>query len=213
MHVAATRSELLARRAHIALARQGRDLLKEKRTMLRREFDRLSASVLRAMETLEERCAQGRALLGHTVAVEGPEAIGSAALAAAGRVELDRRSKLVAGVPVEEIHRSAVRRPRTGRGYGFAGSSARVDMVAEAFEGQIDLLLDVVATELSLRRLAEEISVTTRRVNALEQVVIPRLEAERDYVEMVLEERELEDHVRLLRARTHRDRRQQAARS
>jgi len=209
MEVAATRSELFARRAQIALSRQGRDLLKEKRTLLRAAFDRLSVRILEATAALEEQCARGRMLLGETVAIEGPEPVMSASLAAIGEVEIERRVEHVAGVSLEHVDRSPVRRPATERGYALATTSARIDAVAEAFEQQVELLLDVVAVELSLRRLADEIAVTTRRVNALEHVLIPRLEAERRYIEMVLEEREMEDHVRLLRARGHRDRRRE----
>ncbi len=207
MEVAATRSELFVRRGQIDLSRQGRDLLKEKRTLLRAAFDRLSARILEATAVLEEHCARGRLLLGETVAIEGPEPVASAGLAAVGEVEIERRVEHIAGVSLEHFDRSPVRRPATARGYGLATTSARIDAVAEAFEHQLDLLLGVVAVELSLRRLAEEIAVTTRRVNALEHVLIPRLEAERHYIEMVLEEREMEDHVRLLRARGNRDRR------
>jgi len=210
MHVSATRSELLARRAQIGLALQGRDLLTEKRRALKTEFDRLGATVLAAMETLERDCAEGRRLLVDTVAAEGLEHVASASFAASGEVDVDVHARRVAGVSIVEIAKSAVRRPRTGRGYALSATSARVDAVADAFEHQVDLLLDVVATELSLRRLAQEIAATTRRVNALEHVVIPRLESERDYVELVLEERELEDRVRLHRARAHRDRRRKA---
>lgn len=205
-HLTATRSELLARRAQIGLAVQGRDLLKEKRNALKREFIRLSASVLEAMETLEERCAEGRTALAGAVALDGPEAVGSASLAAASDVEVELRTKSVAGVSIVEIERGAVRRPLAARGYSLAVTSPRIDRVAEAFESQLDLLLDVVATELSLRRLAGEIAATTRRVNALEHVVIPRLEAERNAIAEVLEEREREDRVRLMRARAARDR-------
>ena len=209
MEVAATRNELLARRAQIALSQQGRDLLKEKRTLLRAAFDRLGARFLEATAALEEQCARGRLLLAETVAIEGPEPVTSASLAGAGDVQIERRVEHVAGVSLEHVDRSPVRRLATGRGYTLATTSARIDAVAQAFEQQVELLLDVVAVELSLRRLADEIAVTTRRVNALEHVLIPRLEAERQYIEMVLEEREMEDHVRLLRARGHRDRRRE----
>lgn len=64
----------------------------------------------------------------------------------------------------------------------------------------------MVAVELSLRRLAEEIKRTTRRVNALEHVVVPRLAEERDYIQMVLDERELEDRVRLMRMKSRSER-------
>lgn len=49
--------------------------------------------------------------------------------------------------------------------------------------------------------MAEEIQRTSRRVNALENILIPRLVAERDYIRMVLEEREREDIFRLKRVK------------
>ena len=55
--VSATRSELLARRARIALAGQGRDLLKERRIALVREFHRLGASVLDSLDALDRDAA------------------------------------------------------------------------------------------------------------------------------------------------------------
>jgi V/A-type H+-transporting ATPase subunit D len=58
-------------------------------------------------------------------------------------------------------------------------------------------LLFVAALELSVRRLADEIARATRRINALEHVVIPRLDAEGAHITLVLEERELEDRFRL----------------
>lgn len=204
-HVIATRSELLARRSQIALAAQARDLLEEKRDALRREFARLSATVLEAMESLEERCAQGRRTLGEAVALDGPDAVASAAHAAAGDVVVGLRTRSVAGVGIVEVEKPPLHRPRARRGYGLATTSARIDAVAEAFEGQLDLLLDVVASELSLRRLAAEIARTTRRVNALDVVVVPRLRAERDAIAAVLAERELDDRVRLTRVKRLRE--------
>ncbi len=200
--VSATRSELLARRAQIGLAVQGRDLLKEKRNALMREFDRLSADAVAAMKDLEERARGARLSLSEAAALDGPEAVGSAALAAGGEVGVRLAPKSVAGVEIVELEHDPVGRARTDRGYSLAATTPRIDGVAEGFEAVLDGLLDFVAVELSLRRLAEEITRTTRRVNALEHVVVPRLEAERDFIGMVLEERELENRVRLMRAKS-----------
>ena len=202
MSVSATRSELLARRARIALAVQGRELLKEKRAALMREFNRLGASVLEAMEALELGANDAGRLLGDAVAAHGPEQVHSAAFAAEDEVKLSLLSRSVAGVAIVEIENEAVARPRIARGYSLAATSARIDAAAEGFEAVLDGLLEVAALELSLRRLADEISRTTRRVNALEHVVVPRLEDERAFIALVLEERELEGRIRLLRARS-----------
>jgi V/A-type H+-transporting ATPase subunit D len=209
--LSATRSELLARRAQISLAIQGRDLLKDKRAALLREFERTSGSVLQAVAELGRRASEGRHVLSDAVAFEGSETVGSAALAASGDVAIRMSTRNVAGVPLVEIEHDPVARARTRRGYSLAATTPRADAVAALFENQLDLLLDVAASELSLRRLAGEITQTTRRVNALEHVVVPRLSRERDAIQIVLAERELEERVRLRRARAAGRRRKERA--
>ncbi len=199
--LSATRSELLARRLRIALATQGRDLLKEKRAALMVEFGRLSTGVLEAVESLGRRAAESAGALSNAVGFDGREAVGSAALAASGEIATRLSPRIVAGVPVVELEHDRISRARTARGYSLAATTPRIDVAAASFERQLDLLLDVAASELSLRRLAGEISRTTRRVNALEHVVVPRLEQERNAIAIVLAERELEDRIRLRRAR------------
>ena len=133
---------------------------------------------------------------------QGQEPVESAACAAQGEVELSLRTRSVAGVPIVEIAKEPVARARTDRGYSLAATSARLDEVAERFEAVLDRLLDLAVLELSVRRLADEIARTTRRMNALEHIVVPRLEADRARIALVLEEREMEDRVRLRRMRT-----------
>lgn len=199
--VSATRTELLARRARIALARQGRDLLEDKRSALLRELSRIAERASDMSAALAERAAEGRRALADANALDGPEVVGSAALAAAGEVPLELHTSNVAGVQVVEIESDGAARDVTGRGYSLSATTPRVDRVAELHELLLDELLETAATELTLRRLALEIRTTTRRVNALERVVLPGLERERDQIAIVLEEREREDRVRLRRAK------------
>jgi V/A-type H+/Na+-transporting ATPase subunit D len=209
--LSATRSELIARRLQIGLATQGRDLLKEKRAALVVEFGHLSSGVLEAVESLGRQAAESAGALSNAVGFDGPEAVGSAASAASGDLGTRLALRIVAGVPVVELEHDRVSRARTSRGYSPTATTPRIDVAAASFERQLDLLLDVAASELSLRRLAGEISRTTRRVNALEHVVVPRLEHERDSIAMVLAERELEDRIRLRRARAAGRRHREAA--
>jgi V/A-type H+-transporting ATPase subunit D len=110
-------------------------------------------------------------------------------------------TRSVAGVPIVTIENADIARARTDRGYSLTATNARIDEVAERFESVLERLLKVAALELSVRRLADEIARTTRRMNALEHVVLPELEAERAHIALVLEQREMEDRVRLLRMR------------
>lgn len=197
--VTATRSELLARRAQIVLAAQGRDVLKEKRDQLMEEFRATVDVAVAGSGALEAAAAEGRRALAIAESGDGPEAVWSAALASPGEISLRARATTVMGVRIADIRFEPIGRPRTGRGYSMAGSSPYVDRVAEQFEAELTLLLDLAAVELRLRRLADEIGKTTRRVNAIESMVLPRLERERDQIQSILDERERQDHFRLKR--------------
>jgi V/A-type H+/Na+-transporting ATPase subunit D len=199
--VRATRGELLAKRKQIALAHQSRDLLQQKRTALLKEFLRTAEQVVRGGDELEQSVSESVVALGMAEAIDGPEAVLSAAFAARGQMILEVSGANIMGVPVPVIEQKSVARGPLGRGYSFPGVSSRIDRAAEAFENQVDLIIELATSEMRLRRLAVEIGRTTRRVNALDNVLIPRFEAERDYIEMVLEERAREDLFRLKRVK------------
>ena len=209
--VRATRAELLAKKKQIILAYQGRDLLKEKRNALLQEFMRTAEQVMRESDELERNVGESAAALALAEALDGPEAVRSAAFAARAQVTLEVTGVNIMGVPVPLIETKSVARSPLDRGYGLSSVSGRIDAAAQAFETQLDLIIELAASEMRLRRLAEEIGRTTRRVNAMDNVLIPRLEAQRDYTHMVLEEREREDLFRLKRVKLKLERRPRAS--
>ena len=77
------------------------------------------------------------------------------------------------------------------------GTSITIDEVAAAFETQVDYIIQLAESELRLTRLASEIQRTSRRLNALDHLLIPRLEDECNFIQMALDERERSDHFRL----------------
>lgn len=199
--VSPTRMELLAKKVQIALAGQGRDLLREKRNALIKEFMKIAERLLVSSDELERAAAEARRALALAEALDGDEALRSASFAAAGELSLAVEGANIMGVPVPVIEKKSASRSLLDRGYALIGTSSRVDQVAERFEDEVELVLELAASEMRLRRLAEEIQKTSRRVNALENILIPRLVAQRDYIEMVLEEREREDLFRLKRVK------------
>lgn len=192
-----TRMALLAIKAQIGLAVQGCDLLKEKRNALLKELIKIADVVMRTSDELEHAAANACRALARAQALDGPEAVRSAAFAAHGELSLSVEGAFVMGVPVPIIEQKSVARTVMDRGYSLSGTSIRIDETAERFEAEVDVLIELAASELQLHRLAEEIRKTSRRVNALENTLIPALDARQAYIEMVLEERAREDLFRL----------------
>jgi V/A-type H+/Na+-transporting ATPase subunit D len=83
-----------------------------------------------------------------------------------------------------------------GRGYSIVGTSTTIDEMAAVFEAEVQAIIQMAETELRLMRLGAEIQSTSRRLNALDNLLIPRLETERDFIQMALDERERADHFR-----------------
>jgi V/A-type H+-transporting ATPase subunit D len=189
--------ELLARKEQIALANQGRDLLEQKRSALLKEFLHMADTVIERSDVLQSAASEARLSLARAEATAGTEAVLSAALASRDELPLEVTTSSVMGIRVPHIEQKRVSRSILGRGYSITGTSITIDEAAAAFEAEVDALIQLAETELRLTRLAAEIQRTSRRLNALENLLIPRLEAERDFIQMALDERERSDHFRL----------------
>lgn len=195
--VSVTRMELLARKAQIALASQGRDLLEQKRTALLKEFLRMADTAMERSDVLQFAATNARHALARAEAIAGTEAVRSAALASRTELPLQVTTTRVMGVKVPHIEQKRVSRSMLNRGYAITSTSTTVDEAASAFESEVEAIIELAEMELRLTRLAEEIQRTSRRLNALEHFLIPRLKAECESIQMVLDERERADHFRL----------------
>ena len=192
-----TRMELIKKRAQIKLAEQGRDLLREKMDALIQEFFHIMVSVSRSREELEIASTSAQRSLYVARAVDDPVTLKSASFATKRAVTLDIRGKNIMGVPVPLVERKTVTKSVLERGYSLIGTSGRIDEVAEKYEAKLDLIIELAETETSLRRLGDEIQMNRRRVNALEQVLIPELKRQAKYIKISIEEKEREDLFRL----------------
>lgn len=195
-NVSATRMELLARKAQIALAKQGRELLEQKRTALLKEFLHTADTALIHSDALQQAAADARQTLARAEATAGVEMLQSAALASRAELSLDVTTASVMGVKVPHIEQKRVARSMMGRGYSIVNTSIAVDETAESFEKEVGAIIQLAETELRLTRLGSEIQRTSRRLNALEHLLIPRLEGEREFIQVALDERERSDHFR-----------------
>lgn len=192
-----TRMELIKKRAQIRLAEQGRDLLREKMDALIQEFFKIMGSVSRSREELEAVAESAYMSLVIAQAVDDPVTLRSVSFATRRQISLDIGGKNIMGVPVPVIEKKRFSLPSLERGYSILGVSGRIDETAERFESEIDLIIGLAETETALRRLGHEIQMNRRRVNALEQVLIPELKRQAKFIKITIEEREREDLFRL----------------
>ena len=190
---------MLGVRARMRDATWGCEILKEKRNSLVRELMKIVPELLRNTEALEASMSRSYQSLTQMLALDGPEVSGSCAVAAAGEIFVGMESSSVMGVPIPKIEVPNPMRASDARGYNLLGTSTRVDLTARDFEIALQRLMELASKEISLRRVGEEIRKTNRRVNGLEQIVIPRLKQQSKYIQMVLNEREREDTFRLRR--------------
>jgi V/A-type H+-transporting ATPase subunit D len=194
-----TRTELLTRRAQIRLAQQGADLLKGKREALVREFITELKRFVAEREALSRTLEEAAQSLMRCLALDGREALGSVALAARRAVEVELEERNIWGIRVSEVSSDYHARLAGGHRYTALGASARIEDATERFQEALESLIKVAPLDRKMRRLAEEIRKTTRRVNALEQRLLPTLVAEVGYIRSVLDQREREDIFRLKR--------------
>lgn len=202
--------ELIKKRAQIKLAEQGRDLLREKMDALIQEFFHIMVSVSKSREELEIAAEAAQRSLCVAEAVDDLVALKSASFATKRALSLDIQGKNIMGVPVPLIERKTVAQSVLERGYSLIGTSGRIDEVAERYEVELDLIIGLAETETSLRRLGDEIQTNRRRVNALEQVLIPELKRQKKYIKIAIEEREREDLYRLKKVKNILERRRKA---
>jgi len=206
-----TRMELIRKNAQIRLAEQGRDLLREKMDALIQEFFRIMQSVSRSREELEVMADVAQQSLLIALAADDPVTVKSASFATKRGLTLDIKGKNIMGVPVPVIEKKRISKSVFERGYSIISVSGRIDEAAEKFEGELDLVIGLAETETALKRLGGEIQMTRRRVNALEQVLIPQLKSQAKYIENTIDEREREDLFRLKKVKKIIDRKKKAS--
>lgn len=193
----ATRMTLMSKRGQIKLASDGVTLLEGKREALLQELiDR--AKVLRVLrQELHKRGRMSIASLAVARGVQGTAAVRS--LGNAGRRDLDLKvtTERVWGMHLGLIEANNVVRAPQDRGVGLLDTSSHLLEAAVSAEEMLEQLVKCAPLERNIQMLGEEIKKTNRRINALNEYLLPKLRGEVRTIARVLEEREREDTFRL----------------
>lgn len=201
LKVKPTRMELLKLKRRIKLAQKGHKLLKEKQDALIMEFFTIYDEALSLRKELAQKMEEAFAALRLAEIDIGLLKLKEVALGVKPNSEITIKKRNIMGVPVPLIEAESFKRKPDERGYSFVSTSSRVDIAAQKFEEVLDVTVRLAEVEETLKRLAREIEKTKRRVNALEYIIIPRMEATVKFISQRLDEIERENFFRLKRVK------------
>lgn len=193
----ATRMTLMAKKAQIKLASDGVTLLEGKREALLKELIE-RAKKLRAMrKDLEERGKQAVTSLAMARATDSTAGVRSFGTAGRRVLNIKVVDERVWGMDLGHIEAHNIVRAPSERGVGLLDTSAQLLEAAESAEEMVEQLIQCAPIERNIQLLGEEIKKTNRRINALNEYLLPNLREEVRQIARVLEEREREDIFRL----------------
>lgn len=203
-HVPATRSNLARVRRRLDQVQKGTDLLKRKREALIAELMRQAHPAVGVRQAVESEAAAAYLALLEALAVHGGAGIRTMGWPSR-EVAVDIDVAQVWGVAVPAIgERPVLVRTVPARGTAPALVGPAAAAAAQRFERLIELLLDTVPQDATMRRVGAALSSTTRQVNTLQQRVAPGLEGRLHEITETLLERERDENVRLRHLVRHR---------
>ncbi len=80
---------------------------------------------------------------------------------------------------------------------GLSRGGQQIDKLKKNYAKAVELLVELASLQTSFVTLDEAIKITQRRVNAIEYVIIPKIERTLAYIIQELDEREREEFYRL----------------
>jgi len=194
-----TRQNLQVMKVKLTGAKKGHSLLKKKADALTMRLRALLKNILQAKEDMGAAFREGNFALAEVKYAAGDintmvkESVGSAQK----RVEI--RVDNIAGVKVpvfKAVDTGAASLDLTGLSKG----GQQISKARTTFAKAVDVLVQLATLQTSFTILDEAIKVTSRRVNALDTVVIPRITNTVEYIKSELDELEREEFFRLKRS-------------
>jgi V/A-type H+-transporting ATPase subunit D len=201
LRVNPNRMQLLRLKARLKTARRGHKLLKDKRDELMRRFLDLVRQNRELRQRVEEQLGRAAGHLLMATASASPAVIEEALAFPKQRLDLMVKKANLMGVRVARFDFSW-----GGTGgeadlypYGPAHTPADLDAAIKTLSESLPDLLRLAEVEKAAELLAVEVEKTRRRVNALEYVLIPKLEETIKYITMKLDEAERGNLTRLMK--------------
>ncbi|MEG1314932.1 MAG: V-type ATP synthase subunit D [Anaerovoracaceae bacterium] len=202
MNVNPTRMMLTSLKKRLKTATRGHKLLKDKRDELMKEFLELARENGRLRQRVENELADVYRNFTIASAIMSQEVMEESLMFPKQGVILEVKNKNIMSVDVPVFgFKTTAEDPTNIYPYGFARTSGELDNAITELSKVFPMMLDLAAKEKETALLAAELEKTRRRVNALEYVMIPRLQMTIKYIKMKLDENERGNQTRLMKVK------------
>lgn len=202
MNVNPTRMMLTSLKKKLKTATRGHKLMKDKRDELMKNFLEIARENGRLRQEVEAGLQDVYKNFIMASAIMSQEVMEESLMYPKQGVELDVKKRNIMSVDVPEFSfRTTAENLTDIVPYGFARTSGELDSAVKELSELLPKLLELAAKEKETSLIAAELEKTRRRVNALEYVMIPRLEMTIRYITMKLDENERGNQTRLMKVK------------
>ncbi len=189
MELPRNKNSLLYLKEELAIVKDGKEILQQKRDILIKEIFSLLDRVEELRTQLNQSALHSYNLLKKAYMESGKEKVLKEAQLSVFRGELTVKEKVFMGIVIPEV-KFKLKKEK----FPVMPVSERLftDLARQSFFQTLEIILKVAQIEIKAWRLAQELKKTVVRVNALEKYYIPLYEKQLKSIQSSLEEAERE---------------------
>jgi V/A-type H+-transporting ATPase subunit D len=194
----ATRQELLKLKAKTKNAQRGRSLLKDKRDSLMKEFFDIMREAIELRQRFEDMYGVAFSQFQQAISQMDHEYLDALTKTVTVQVRVTATTKSIMSVKIPQLSSSV---DGSATEYSLIQTNAQLDQSLLSLRNMIPDILALIQAEYTALLLAREIEKTRRRVNSLDYIVIPELQAHTKAVRSKLEEQARDATVALMKVK------------
>lgn len=190
-----TKSNLMASRESLRLARLGYDLMDRKRVILMQELSQMMDDVKALRTVIDDAYEEAYVALQNTNVSIGSFTTQAVANQVTVETGIDIVYRSVMGIEIPKVHliKLAELKPE----YRLNISDSTLDDAFNKFALVKEYTVKLAELDNGMYRLAKAIEKSRKRANALSHIVIPNLEVSIKVISDALEEKEREEFIRM----------------
>lgn len=192
------RMELMKLKRRLVIARRGHKLLKDKLDEMMKYFLRLLTELGTLREEVEKKLQLSYQNFSYIWSKTLSGTLENLVSAYQGRIEVREKRKTVFNISIPEYQIEELKEPVYPL---YSTAPLFLERATREFTSLLPELIELASRERALFLLGEEIERTKRRVNALENTVIPQLEKQIKFISFKLDEMDRESRTRLLKVK------------